>query len=739
MPAKRKPGSDPLRIYRAKRSLDRTPEPGAHPATAAPSAGGLFVVHMHAARRLHWDLRLEMDGVLRSWAVPKGPSPNRADKRLAVHVEDHPLEYGDFEGIIPEGNYGAGAVIVWDRGRWVPLEDPHDGMQKGKLLFELHGYKLKGKWTLVKLKKGEKEWLLIKEKDGYAAKAGAPPPESVLSGLTVEELKAGKDRAAPLEKALTRLKAPRRAVAVEEAEPMLAETREQPFSKPGWLFELKLDGYRVRAAHEGGEARLVTRNGHDIAPAFPEISRALTALPYEGFIFDGELVVPDEAGRPSFQRLQNRAKVSRALEVRRAAVETPAVLYVFDLLAFDGYDVRPLPLKRRKALLEQIVPRVGPIKYLSHFEKDGEALYEQVVKMGLEGIVAKKADAPYRAGRSPNWLKIRADRTDDFVVVGFTRPKGSRSGFGALDLGAHQDGKLVYAGRVGSGFTAAQLKEVSAALERGVRPTPAFTGPVPQDSAHTWVEPTLMAEVRYKEWTNEGLLRQPVFVRFRDDKPVTEIAKKGEGRGEKDAEEAPESTSPLSPLPREVKFSNLDKVFWPDEGYTKGDLIDYYRAVSPWMLPYLADRPLVLTRFPDGINGKSFFQNDAPEYAQAFVRTVTIWSEDSQRDLDYFVCDNESSLLYIANMGTIPLHVWGSRIGTLEQPDWCILDLDPKEAPFVHVVKIARATKALCDDLELPCFIKTSGSTGLHVLLPLGRQCTYDQARTLGGPLAGGI
>src|SRR5947199_281092 len=620
MPAKRKPGSDPLSTYRAKRSLDRAPEPGARPATPASSAGGLFVVHMHAARRLHWDLCLEMDGVLRSWAVPKGPSPNRADKRLAVHVEDHPLEYGDFAGIIPEGNYGAGAVIVWDRGRWVPLEDPEEGMKKGKLLFELHGYKLKGKWTLVKLKKGEKEWLLIKEKDGYVSADSALPPESVLSGLAVEELKAGKDRAAPVLKTLARLKAPRRALTVEEAEPMLAETREQPFSKPGWLFELKLDGYRVRA------------------------------------------------GR-----------------------------------------------------------------------KQGEALYEQVVKMGLEGIVAKRADAPYRAGRSPNWLKIRADRTDDFVVVGFTRPKGSRSGFGALDLGGYQDGKVVYAGRVGSGFTAAQPEDVSAALERSVRPTPAVSGPVPQDSGHTWVEPTLLAEVRYKEWTDEGLLRQPVFVRFRDDKPITEAATRGRGKREEgsdsDRESLPLPSSPV-PLPREVKFSNLEKVFWPDERYTKGDLIDYYRAISPWMLPYLADRPLVLTRFPDGINGKSFFQKDAPEYAQAFVRTVTIWSEDSQRELDYFVCDNESSLLYIANMAAILLHVWSSRVETLEAPDWCILDLDPKDAPFTDVVTVAKAVQALCDDIGLPTGIKTSGSTGLHVLIPLGRQVTYEQSRTLGGLLA---
>ena len=740
MAVKRKAGPDPLTTYRAKRSLDRTPEPGAaQPAPAAePSAGGLFVVHMHAARRLHWDLRLEMDGVLTSWAVPKGPSPNPADKRLAVHVEDHPLEYGDFEGLIPEGNYGAGAVIVWDRGRWVPLEDPHEGMRKGKLLFELRGYKLHGKWTLVKLKKGEKEWLLIKEKDGYVSKDGALPPESVLSGLTVDELKAGKDRAAPVVKELERLKAPRRAVTLEEAEPMLAETRERPFSKAGWLFELKLDGYRVRAGREGGGggARLVTRNGHDIAGAFPEIARALIALPYEGFIFDGELVVTDGAGRPTFQRLQNRAKISRALEVRRAAVEAPAMLYVFDLLAFEGFDLRPVPLEKRTALLERIVPRVGPIKYLEHFRTDGETLYEQVMRLGLEGIVAKKADSPYRAGRSPNWLKIRADRVDDFVVVGFTRPKGSRSGFGALDLGAWQDGKLVYAGRVGSGFTAAELKDVSAVLERSVRAAPAFSGPVPKEAGHTWVEPTLLVEVRFKEWTDEGLLRQPVFVRFRDDKPVSDAAKKGAGSRERDQEVPVESTAPRSPLPREVKFSNLDKIFWPEEGYTKGDLIDYYRAISPWLLPYLKDRPVVLTRYPDGIAGKSFFQKDAPGFVPDWIRTERIWSEDTQRYIDYFIAEDVESLLYIINMGTIPLHIWGSRITTLEQPDWCILDLDPKEAPFLHVVKIARATKSLCDHLALPCFIKTSGSTGLHVLIPLGRQCTYEQARTLGGLLA---
>src|SRR5437763_786177 len=316
-------------------------------------------------------------------------------------------------------------------------------------------------------------------------------------------------------------------------------------------------------------------------------------------------------------------------------------------------------------------------------------------------------------------------------------PKGSRSGFGALDLGAYQDGKLVYGGRVGSGFTDAELKDVSAALERGIRPTPAFSGPVPQDAGHTWVEPALIAEVRYKEWTDEGLLRQPVFVRFRDDKPVTEIAKRDAGGEMRDAEPPVAIAHPASRIPHpEIKFSHLHNVFWPDWGCTKGDLIEYYRAVSQWMLPYLVDRPLVLTRFPDGINGKSFFQKDAPEYAQAFVRTATIWSEDSQRELDYFVCDNESSLLYIANMAAILLHVWSSRVETLEAPDWCILDLDPKDAPFTDVVTVAKAVHALCDDIGLPTGIKTSGSTGLHVLIPLGRQVTYEQSRTLGGLLA---
>jgi len=738
MAATRRKKPDPLASYRAKRALGATPEPAG---TSAAPPGRRFIVHKHAASHLHYDLRLELEGTLRSWAVPKGPSRNPADKRLAVHVEDHPIEYGDFEGIIPEGNYGAGAVIVWDRGTWVALEDPIEGLKKGKLLFELRGHKLHGRWTLVKIKRAVKEWLLIKERDGYVGRNGDDFPQgSVLSGLTVEELRDGADRASPLRKALAKLGAPRRAVTAAECEPMLAETREGAFTRAGWVFEAKLDGYRMRVAREGGEPKLLTRNGRDATAAFPELARAVRALPYEGLVMDGELVILDEAGRPSFQRLQNRARLSGAHEIRRAAVESPATLYLFDLLAVEGFDVRPLPLLARKQALEKLLPQAGPLKYCEHFE-DGEALYAQAERLGLEGVMAKKADAPYRAGRTANWLKIRADRVDDFVVVGYTAPQGSRGGFGALHLASFVDGALTYAGRAGSGFTAAQLRELAADLEASRRPDPPCGGPVPAGREHVWVEPALVVEVRYKEWTDEGLLRHPVFLRMRDDKKPEECVRTGTGKGEEGrvnsepAIGAPLPPSPF-PVPREVKLSNLEKVFWPDDKYTKGDLIAYYRAIAPWMLPYLRGRPLVLTRFPDGISGKSFFQKDAPAYAQQFVRTVTIWSEDSQRELDYFVCDDAASLEYIANMAAIPLHVWSSRVETLATPDWCILDLDPKGAPFTDVVAVARALRALCEEIGLPTYVKTSGSSGLHVLVPLGRQVTYEQSRTLGGLLA---
>jgi bifunctional non-homologous end joining protein LigD len=746
------PKSDHLDAYRAKRALERTPEPAGTVGQDGDGRGQLFVVHQHAARRLHFDLRLEMEGVLRSWAVPKGPSYDTAEKRLAVHVEDHPLEYGDFEGLIPAGNYGAGAVIVWDRGEWIPHGDPLEGLAKGKLLFELRGYKLHGMWTLVKIKKSEKDWLFIKERDGWATKdSDQLPPESVLSGLTVEELGEGGDRGEVIRRELIRLGAPRRAVDVKAVKLMLAETAEQAFTRKDWLFEPKLDGYRVLAARTKGEPRLLTQNGNDCATSFPEILRAVAALPFDRLVLDGEVVALDDSGRPSFQRLQGRARLSRPIDIRHAAVNIPVTYYGFDLLGFEDFDLRPLPLSARKAILRRVLPPMGALRFLEHVEEEGEALYHEAMRLDLEGVVAKKASAPYKAGRSPLWLKVRSRLTDDFVVVGFTAPKGARGGFGALQLGEFVNGTLTYAGRAGTGFTEKQLGEVRQELEAQRRRDPPCVGPIQGDKDTTWVEPTMVAEVQYTERTDEGLLRQPVFLRFRDDKTPEECVR-GErrARGEQNLTPsearglAPELPEPASKVPRsrsssgELPFelTNTKKVFWPDEGYTKGDLIEYYRAVSPWLLAYLRNRPVVMTRYPDGINGKSFFQKDAPGFRPDWIRTERRWSEDTQREIDYFVCDDEASLLYVANLGTIPLHLWASRAPTLERPDWCVLDLDPKGAPFEHVVRLARAAKDLCDRIALPVMVKSTGSSGLHLMIPLGRQCTHEQSRSLGELLA---
>src|SRR5438105_4432058 len=598
-----------LHEYRPKRSPDRTPEPMGSGA-ARP---GVFVVQKHSATRMHYDLRLEWDGVLKSWAVPRGPHPDPAEKRLAMQTEDHPVEYADFEGVIPDGEYGAGPMIVWDRGLWRPVGDPREGVRAGKLLFELKGFKLKGMWTLVRIK-GEtgKEWLLIKETgDGHVRRGVAEPYEdsSILSGLAVEDLRERGKRAAEIRAACDRLKAPRRPVPGEDVQPMLAEPRSDPFDDPEWLFELKYDGFRAIASRDGARPRIFYRRGADSTAVFPDLARALLALPAERFVADGEIVVLDETGRPVFQRLQKRALLTAPRDVERAAAELPATLFLFDLLAFDDYDLRGLPLIERKKLLARLVPAAGPIRPVDHVVGQGRALYATVRELGLEGMVAKRAQSAYRSGRFRDWQKVRTDKL----------------------------------------------------------PTECVSPDAP----------------------------------------------------------------PVTLAPREVPFSNLEKVFWPEEGYSKGDLIDYYRAVSPWLLPYLRDRPVVLTRYPDGIAGKSFFQKDAPDYVPAWVRTARVWSEDSGRDIDFFVCEDVETLLYVINLGTIPLHLWSAPLSRPQNPDWCIIDLDPKTAPFADVVTLANAVHELCEEIGLPSFCKTSGQKGLHVLLPVGGQLTHAQSTTL--------
>ena len=747
---------DKLTEYREKRKPEATPEPFGGADASRPRQ---FVVQKHAARRTHYDFRLEWGGTLLSWAVPYGPSPDPSQKRLAVHVEDHPVEYADFEGVIPAGNYGAGAVIVWDRGRWEPIDDPDQYEKTGKLHFVLHGYKLHGEWILIRTKRGPKDWLLYKKKDEWARSGDAGfGEESVLSGLTVEELGEGRAPAGEIVADLVKRKVPRRVVDPSSLELMLCETSEKPFTSKDWLFELKYDGYRLVAARRGdGSAYLRYRNGQDATAIFPEIAKAIKALPCGQAVLDGEAVVLDDSGHPDFGRLQSRGQIRKARDAETAAVADPVTLVLFDLLELEGHDLRGLPLIERKAFLKRLLPHAGPLRYSDHVETRGEELFERVREMGLEGLIAKKKDATYRAGRSNCWLKLVADRTGDFVVCGYSPAKGARAGFGALHVSAYDDQKrLVYCGRAGTGFTARQLEALKADLDALTRSTPPFVGPGPEGKGHVWVEPRLVAEVRYKTWTSDGLLRHPVFSRLRDDKRPEEctLASLPSARPTPGATASADPPAPVrspkrsaAPKPaamptepeadeRTVKYTNTTKIFWPKERYTKGDLLAYYGEVARWMMPYLDDRPVVMTRYPDGIDGKSFYQKDAPTFLPDWIRRVPIWSKDTEKDIHYIVVDDELVLRYLANLGTIPIHIWLSRAASLQQPDWCLLDLDPKGAPFEHVIELAIAIHELCDEIGLPCLPKTTGSTGMHILIPLGKLLTYEQSRMLGNLLA---
>jgi bifunctional non-homologous end joining protein LigD len=510
-----------------------------------------------------------------------------------------------------------------------------------------------------------------------------------------------------IRKELERLKAPLGAVSAFDAEAMKPEVRDRAFTKKGWIFELKYDGFRLLAEKSEDRARLAYRSGRDATLIFPEITRALSEIPFQSLLLDGEAVILDESGRPDFQRLQRRGQRTRSIDAERASVDNPAVLFVFDLLSFEGYDLRPLPLSVRKSVLRRVLPSGGLLRYVEEVPERGEDFYAAVSGMGLEGVVAKREESPYRGGYSSDWLKIRVDRSSDFAVIGYEPGPG---GFRCLHLAACEGPGLVYAGTVGSGFDNQEQTEIRGRLDPARRPTPAAEG-APKVKGVVWVEPELVAEVRYKEQTRGGHLRQPVFLRLREDKSVHECVRPADAPEPEEAPEPPRQESG-------PRFTNLDKVFWPDEGYTKGELIGYYRAVSPWILPYLKDRPLVLDRYPNGITGKSFFQKNAGDGGE------------------YFLCESEDDLLYLANLGAIPLHVWSSRLESIDRPDWCILDLDPKGAPFRDVVRIALAIGDLCDEIELPAHVKTSGGSGLHILIPMGAQCDHDQVRQLAELLA---
>ncbi len=748
-----------LDAYRRKRDPERTPEPFGGRTAQGPS---LFVVQKHRARRLHYDLRLEMDGVLKSWAVPKGPSVHAEEKRLAVHVEDHPVEYAEFEGVIPPDNYGAGAVILWDRGHYTTFKHGEDlltQLARGKLELELHGYKLRGRWTLVRMSKSEKDWLLLKKVDGGVSDDELIDryPRSVKSGLTIEEIGDVPGKIEQVKAHLASVGAVRCEVAARGQAFMLATLAEKPPTGKLWLFEVKYDGVRVLAERRGDHVALFGRNGTPVTNRYPEIVGALRALPYESFVIDGEIVALDAEGRPDFHRLQQRMLLTKPRDVEAARHAVPVAGAFFDCLALLGYDLRRLPLLDRKAALALLLPPVGAVHYGDHILEHGDAFFDAATEQRLEGIVAKKVTSPYAGGRAGHWVKVKCQRRQEFVIGGYTDPQRSRAYFGALHLGVYDDDTLTYVSRVGSGFDTGGLKAMYELLQPLRRDTSPFGAGTPTGRGHHWVEPTLVCEVQFAEWTPDGGLRHPVFVGLRRDKrpqdcrreretpiaaTVAEVAEPvadapaGSARRRSRTRGGLATTAADSQARIEVKVTNPTKVFWPDESYTKADLVDYYVSVAPWLLPYLRDRPVVLTRYPDGIAGKSFFQKDAPDFVPAWVRTERIYSKDAEREINYFVVNDVETLKYVANSASIPLHLWSSRLASQERPDWLVLDLDPKGAPFADVVEVARALHEILETIELPNYVKTSGSTGLHILVPLGAAYGYDETRTFARLLA---
>ena len=659
-----------LRDYRRKRDPKKTPEPfGGDTSRKTP----IFVIQRHDARRLHYDLRLERNGALASWAVPKGLPLRSGERHLAVHVEDHPLDYATFEGVIPAGQYGAGTVEIWDRGTYELLEEKRGG----GLTVRLHGERAQGVWTLVpaRLDGDERNWLLLR-KD--APTDGAP-----------------------------------------DLRPQLAQLAERLPKGTGWLYEPKWDGYRAIVTVAGGEATLTSRNGTDLTERFRDIARAAArAVRTPSAVLDGEVCALDEDGTARFEALQSGSG--------------RLILMAFDLLSIDDEPVHTRPLEERRRLLEELLdPAVEEVRVSPAFD-DGDALLAAAKAQGLEGVVAKRADAPYRPGRrTPEWQKVKLRAQEDFPIVGYTRGTGRRAKLGALVLGRREPDGLHWAGNVGSGLADGEvdrLRELLGPLERATSSlvsTPKM--PRVRTSDVTWVEPVLLAEVTYAEKTREGRLRAPVYLGVRDDVPM----------------ERPPVEPEIRRGRRTLKLSNLDKPFWPEEGITKGELLAYYRDVAPVLVPHLRKRPFTMKRYPDGWNGKSFFQKQAPSHVPDWIETAPFPAstrDGEKRVIDYLLVDDELALLWVVNMGCIDMHAWASRADRPDKPDWVMFDLDPSEGSgFDEVIEVALLVKQALDVLELESVPKTSGSRGIHVLVPITRRHRFDEVREFAGIVAGAL
>jgi bifunctional non-homologous end joining protein LigD len=763
-----------LSQYKKKRSFQDTPEPTG----GSPAAQKLhFVVQKHDASRLHYDFRLELKGVLKSWAIPKGPSLNPADKRLAMMVEDHPYDYKDFEGIIPKGNYGAGTVIVWDEGSYEPLEKTGSKeeaerklakeLKAGSLKFRLNGKKLKGEFALVHIKgKEDNAWLLIKHRDSFAAEEPVTEKDkSVLSGKTIEQTAANKrakewisnrtdDKPGKKEKPKTGRGASSKKKMPAELSPMLATLVDKPFDEPGWIYEVKWDGYRAICFLDEGKVEIYSRNNKSFNEKFYPIYEELKKWKTEAIV-DGEIMVLNDKGISNFGSLQNW----------RSEADGNLIYYLFDLLWLNGENLMELPLIERRRRLREIVPASDSIKMSENFDASATEFFEAAQKMGLEGIIAKKEDSVYIPGtRTRDWLKIKTQRRQEVVIGGFTRNEGTAKTFSALLAGVYEDGKLNYIGKIGTGFNTKQQGEMMKQFKPRIIRKPPFQSepdvnkpsrfrPNPPHAKVYWLKPELVCEVSFTEITSDGVMRHPSFQGMREDKnakavtleKALPVGKPGAGQKKLAIEKiiVPMDTAKrksfLNPKDkmqvREInghtlKFTNLDKIYWPKDNISKRDMLNYYYQVAPCILPYLRDRPQSLNRHPNGINGPSFYQKDVTGKVPDWIETFLYHSEGDLEDKHFLVCTDEASLLYMASLGCIELNPWSSRVSKPDCPDWCIIDLDPdKKNTYEEVIRAAHTTHALLEKIGVPSVPKTSGSTGMHIYIPLAAKYTYEQSK----------
>src|SRR5882672_1148100 len=781
--------------YQRKRRFDRTPEPSGEPEPGAskvqdmpsPAAkrtrlpkpklpqlevrpgaehGDTFVVQKHRATRLHYDFRLAIDGTLKSWAVPKGPSQSHADKRLAVMTEDHPLDYANFEGKIPEGNYGAGTVMVWDRGTF-QLEGHLDALkqlEKGEIKFSLNGEKLRGSFVLVKLKHSEKgnEWLMIKHKDAAEDSAWNIDEHdgSALTGRTIEEIKEElPPKRQPIPIRPEELQGARKSAIPARVEPMLATLSDHPFSDPHWLFEIKWDGVRALARIENGDLTLLSRTGADITKRYPDLSSLPNAVAAREAILDGEIVALDARGRSSFERLQERMHVRAPSE--HLVAQIPVVYFVFDLMYCDEYDLRKSSLLERKQLLNRLMHTSERFRYSDHQLEMGKELFALAEQNGLEGILAKRTDSPYVSDRSPYWLKLKSTKTVDAVVGGWTAARTAALPFGSLLLGLYQGKKLQFIGHVGSGFDEKKLNELSSRLKQLAASACPFDAVPVANEKPSWITPALVARVKFSGWTDEHSLRHPVFLALREDaRPLdcqfeNEIAPAVSSpavvrspeivgrvlniKAQIEAElfKGRAETVIIELDGKRVRLSNLNKVYFPESGHTKRNLLAYYYRMGEFILPFLRDRALVLRRYPDGIKGQAFFQKDLREGVPDWFKTVPVDSEHRGEVIHYATANDRASLLFLTGLGCIDHNPWSNRYDDLDHPDYFFFDLDPSDGTeFSVVVTIARALHEKLEELQLANFLKTSGATGIHIYIPVEPVYTYEQLRTFGEIIA---